>query len=76
VDSARCLACGEEVETAEHFLLRCENYTHKRWALTQHTSKLRKLMTMQMVLGHPKMAIKLANYIKATSWFKDMLPTA
>jgi len=76
VDSARCPACSEEVETVEHFLLRCENYAHERWALTQHASKLHKLMMMQMVLGHPKMAIKLTNYIKATSRFKDTLPAA
>jgi len=78
VDSARCPACGEDVETAEHFLLRCGNYAHahKRWALAQHASKLRKLMTMQTLLGHPEMAIALAKYIKATSRFKDTLPTA
>ena len=76
VDSARCPACGEEVETVEHFLLRCKSYAHERWALTQHASKLHKPMTMQTLLRHPEMAIKLANYIKATSWFKDTLPAA
>ena len=76
VDSARCLACGKEVETVEHFLLRCKSYMHKRWALTQHASKLRKPMMIQMLLGHPEMVIKLANYIKAMSQFKDTLPVA
>ena len=75
VDSARCPACSEDVETAEHFLLRCENYAHERWALARHASKLRKPMTIQTLLGHPEMTIALAKYIKATSRFKDTLPT-
>ena len=64
------------METAEHFLLRCKKYAHKRWALTQHASKLRKLMTMQMILRHPEMALKLASYIKSMGQFKDTLPVA
>jgi len=75
VDSARCLACGEDVETAEHFLLNCKNYAHKRWALAQCASKLRKPMTMQTVLGQPELALPLAKFIKATNRFKDTQPT-
>jgi len=75
VDSARCLACSKDVETVEHFLLNCGNYVHERWALTQHTSKLWKLMMMQTILGHPELAIPLAKYIKAMNRFKDTQPT-
>jgi len=33
VDDARFPACRDEEETAEHFLLRCPEYVHKRWVL-------------------------------------------
>jgi len=76
VDSARCPACGKDTETTEHFLLRCESYAHKRWALAQHASKLRKPMTLQTILGHPELALTLAKFIKATNRFKKTLPMA
>jgi len=76
VDSARCPACGEDTETMEHFLLRCKSYTHERWALTQHASKLCKPMMLQMILRHPELVLTLAKFIKATNRFKETLPMA
>ena len=35
VDNPRCPACGHPRETAEHFLLQCPNYMHKRWNITR-----------------------------------------
>jgi hypothetical protein len=70
VNSARCLACGADEETIEHFLLRCPSYAHERWALAQQAKKQRKQMSMETLLGTPKMAVHLANYIDTTNQFK------
>ena len=70
VDSARCPACGDEQETTEHLLLRCQSYTHKRWALEQQAKKLKKPLTLETLLGSPEMIKPLANYIEATNRFR------
>jgi hypothetical protein len=70
VDSARCLACGAEEEMIEHFLLCCHSYEHERWALARQARKQQKHMSMEMLLGTPKMAVHLANYINTTNCFK------
>jgi len=67
VDSARCPACGDEEETAEHFMLRCPAYAHKRWALTEKAKKLRKPMEMETLLGIPEMTREVAKFIRATN---------
>jgi hypothetical protein len=63
VDSARCPACGEDEEDTDHFLLRCPNYTYKRWDLGQAVRKKNKLLTMETLLGDPEMTNLLAKYI-------------
>ena len=69
VENARCPACGEGKETAEHFILRCPNYAYERWALLKHihdgTPKL------EDVLSNPKIIIPLTNYIDATKRFEN-----
>jgi hypothetical protein len=70
VNSTRCLACGADKETIEHFLLRCPSYAHERWALVQQAKKQRKQMSMETLLSTPKMAVHLANYIDTTNRFK------
>ena len=67
VDSARCPACRDEEETAEHFMLHCPAYTHERWALMQQVKKLRKPMAMETLFGIPEMAREVAKYIRATN---------
>ena len=69
VDSTRCLACGNEPESVEHFLLCCPSYAHERWDLERQAKKLRKPLTLGSLLGHPEMAIPLAKYLGATSRF-------
>ncbi len=69
VDSTRCLACREDEEDITHFLLRCQNYAHERWPLTQHTTKKRKPLTLQTILGDPQFILPLAAYIQATGRF-------
>ena len=71
VDNARCPACGDKEETAEHFLLRCPSYAHERWALAQQANKLRKPLMLDMLLGTPEMARTLAKYIRAMNRFKQ-----
>ena len=70
MDSARCPACGEDDETIQHFLLSCPSYGYERWALNQQARKLRKQLSLEMLLGDPNMIIPLANYIDATQRFK------
>ena len=70
VDSARCLACGDERETIEHLLLRCPVYAHERWKLEQQATKLKKPLTMETLMGTSDMVKPLANYIDATGRFK------
>ena len=71
VDSARFPACGDEEETAEHFMLRCPAYAHERWALAQQVKKLRKPMAMETLLGIPEMARAVSKYIRATNRFRQ-----
>jgi hypothetical protein len=53
VDNARCPACGEDEEDITHYLLRCQNYVHKRWLLTQHAARKHKPLTLKTILGDP-----------------------
>jgi len=69
VDSARCLACREDEEDITHFLLRCQNYAHERWPLTQHATKKCKPLTLQTILGDPQLILPLAAYIHTTGRF-------
>jgi ribonuclease HI len=69
VDSPRCPACGEERETAEHFIKRCPSYAHERWALTRHYRFSDP--TMEDILSNPETIVPLVNYIEATGRFKD-----
>ena len=71
VDSARCPACGEDEESAEHFFLKCANYAHERWALAQHVRKSRQQMSLHSLLGHPALLPPVAKFIKATNRFRD-----
>jgi hypothetical protein len=69
VDSARCLACGEDEESTEHFLLRCPSYAYKRWDLTQHTRKKCKALSLETILGDPQFTLPLATFIQASGRF-------
>lgn len=42
VDSARCLACGDDEESIEHFLLHCPSYAHERWSMGPRTNSREK----------------------------------
>jgi ribonuclease HI len=69
VDSARCPACGDPRETAEHFLLRCPKYAHERWPLL---AALRRTTPSTIdLLSNPKTIIPLINYIEATERFRE-----
>jgi hypothetical protein len=48
--------------------LRCSSYVPERWVLKQKAKKLKKLLTMETLLGTPGMMKPLANYIKATNY--------
>jgi hypothetical protein len=69
VDNARCPACGEDEESIEHYLLRCPNYAHERWPLSQHARKKRKVLTLNTLLGDPEFILPLAAFIQATRRF-------
>jgi hypothetical protein len=69
VDNTRCPACREDEEDITHYLLRCQNYTHERWLLTQHTARKCKPLTLKTILGDPQFILPLAAYIHATGRF-------
>jgi len=71
VDSARCPACRDGEETAEHFMLRCPAYAHERWALAQQAKKICKPMAIETLLGIPEMARAVLKFIRATSRFRQ-----
>ena len=50
-------------------MLSCPAYAHKRWVLTQQAKKISKPMTMETLLGNPKMAREVTKFIKATNRF-------
>jgi hypothetical protein len=70
VDSPRCPACGEDNETAEHFIKRCPNYAHERWTLMKHYRFSDP--NLEDILSNPKTIIPLVNFIDATGRFKDL----
>jgi hypothetical protein len=59
--------CGEQRETAEHFLLDCPKFTHERWPLLSRTNRTRPAITD--LLSNKKTIIPLINYINATERF-------
>ena len=69
VDSARCPACGDQCETAEHFLLRCPKYAHERWPLLVKINRTAPSMTD--ILSNQKTIIPLINFLDATGRFQD-----
>jgi hypothetical protein len=69
-DKANCPACGADVESVAHFLLKCPMYAHERWALARQVKRLRKNMTLETLLGQPELAAPLAKYIYITGRFK------
>ena len=70
VDSARCPACGKDIEDTDHFLLRCPNYAYKRWEMMQVVRKKHKMLTLETILGDLEMTIPLAKYITAMQRFR------
>jgi hypothetical protein len=64
VDSARCLACGEDEDNVTHFLLNCPSYAHERWTPARHARKKRKALTTKALLRDPGLAVPLAAYIR------------
>ena len=69
VDSTRCLACGADKETIEHFLLFCPIYAYKRWALAHQVKKQNKMLSIESLLGDPNLVIPLGNFINTTERF-------
>jgi hypothetical protein len=69
VNRAGCPACGEDMETIEHFLLRCPNYAHKRWTLARHVRKKHKPLTIKTLLREPDLVLPLVAFIQATGRF-------
>jgi ribonuclease HI len=70
VDSARCPACGEESETAEHYILKCPSYAHERWPLLSNIRD--STPKIQDVLSNPKTITQLINFIEATGRFDQL----
>jgi hypothetical protein len=70
IDSARCPACGSEIENVTHFT--CPGYAYKRWVLKGEGNKLSKGLSLESLLGNPDLTISLANFkfIDATHRFK------
>ena len=66
-DSARCPACGHPRENAQHFLMDCPAYKHKRWLLYKQC-KTREL-TLKDLLNKEESAVPLAKYVRATGRF-------
>jgi hypothetical protein len=69
-DKANCPACGADVESVAHFLLKCPMYAHERWALARQVKRLQKNMTLETLLGEWELAAPLAKYIYSTGRFK------
>jgi hypothetical protein len=65
VDSAKCPACGEANETAEHFILRCPKYVYERWILLKHLRD--HTLKLENVLSNPKTIIPVIQYISETN---------
>ena len=64
VESASCPACGHHNETTQHYLLDCPAYAHERWPLI--TGKSPKNKEYGKLVGGPKNALPIINYIMAT----------
>jgi hypothetical protein len=71
VDSARCPACGEDIEDIVHLLLICSGYAHERWILAQKATKLQKPFSLATLLGCPAMALPLAIFLESTKRFDN-----
>jgi hypothetical protein len=71
VDKANCPACGADDETITHFLLTCQAYAHERWALANQVRKIKKNLTVEVLMGEPTLAVPLANYIESTGRFRE-----
>ena len=69
IDNPRCPACGDQCETAEHFLLRCPKYAHERWPLLVKINRTAPSMTD--ILSNQKTIIPLINFLDATERFQD-----
>ena len=68
VDHARCPACGDQVETVEHFLLHCPNFTHECWLLLV---KLKRTVPLTIeILSNKNTILSLINFIEATERFR------
>ena len=68
VDSARCPACGDIKESAEHFILRCPKYAHERWPLLRQAKDATP--KLEVILSDPDLIRPLINFINATERFK------
>ena len=50
----------------EHYLLYCPAYAHEQWAMEEY---LKRKPDVKTLLGDPKAALMLKNYIEATHRF-------
>ena len=63
-----CPACGQDIESTQHFVLDCPKYAHERWALL--AGKNQKNKEYANLLGKEENAIPLTRYIQATGRFR------
>jgi ribonuclease HI len=71
-ESSKCPACGHHSKTPQHFILDCPTYAHERWALIAR--KGREGKKYANIIGKPKNAITLINFIHATGRLKYTPP--
>ena len=65
---SNCPACGQEVESTQHFVLDCPKYAHERWAL--FAGKNQKNKEFANLIGKEENALSLTTYIQATGRFR------
>ena len=63
-ENTGCPACGHSKETPQHLVLDCPAYAHERWPLIKGKSQKNK--EFAALIGKPKNAIDLINFIQAT----------
>ena len=64
-----CPACGDQCETAEHFLLHCHKYAHEHWPLLAKSN--RTVPSMTDIISNQKNIHSLINYIEAMKRFGE-----
>ena len=63
-----CPACGQEIESTQHFVLDCPKYAYERWTLL--AGKSQKNREFANLIGQEDNALSLTAYIQATGRFR------